>query len=107
MLLDAFTDHHAGITRDLDAGFLEAETLRMQAMLQPYRRRQVQFRGRMMRSLQEHQRIVDFWTKDKVAQAKPRDFVRDPATGTFSEAALAASGAVPVHRAAASARAVR
>ena len=31
----------------------------MQAMLQPYRRRQVQFRGRMMRSLQEHQRIVD------------------------------------------------
>ncbi|HSO70262.1 MAG TPA: hypothetical protein VLQ67_11565 [Arachnia sp.] len=39
----------------------------------------------------EHQRIVDFWTKDKVAQAKPRDFVRDPATGTFSEAALAAS----------------
>lgn len=39
----------------------------------------------------EHQRIVDFWTKDKVAQAKPRDFVRDPATGTFSEAALAAT----------------
>ncbi|MHA6525940.1 trypsin-like serine peptidase [Tessaracoccus sp. G1721] len=35
----------------------------------------------------EHQRIVDFWTKDKVAQAKPRDFVRDPATGTFTQVA--------------------
>lgn len=31
----------------------------MQTMLQPYRRRQVQFRGRMMRSLQEHQRILE------------------------------------------------
>lgn len=32
----------------------------------------------------EHQRIIDFWTKDKVAKAKPRDFVRDPATGEFA-----------------------
>ena len=28
-------------------------------MLQPYRRRQVQFRGRMKRSIEEHQAIVD------------------------------------------------
>lgn len=32
----------------------------------------------------EHQRIINFWTKDKVAKAKPRDFVRDPATGEFT-----------------------
>ncbi|QGF23289.1 trypsin-like serine peptidase [Raineyella fluvialis] len=32
----------------------------------------------------EHQRIVDFWTPDRIAQAVPRDFVRDPATGRFS-----------------------
>lgn len=32
----------------------------------------------------EHQRIIDFWTKDKIAKAKPRDFVRDPATGEFA-----------------------
>ncbi|SDD36421.1 DNA-binding transcriptional regulator, GntR family [Paracoccus isoporae] len=38
--------------------FLEAEARRMQTMLQPYRRRQVQLRGRMMRSLHEHRRIV-------------------------------------------------
>lgn len=31
----------------------------------------------------EHQRIVDFWTVDKVKQAKPRDFVYDEATGKF------------------------
>lgn len=32
----------------------------------------------------EHQRVINFWTKDKVAKAKPRDFVRDPATGEFT-----------------------
>ena len=39
--------------------FLEAEALRLQAMLQPYRRRQRQFRGRMLRSLEEHRKIVE------------------------------------------------
>jgi V8-like Glu-specific endopeptidase len=32
----------------------------------------------------EHQRIVDFWTPTRVAQAVPRDFVVDPATGRVS-----------------------
>jgi hypothetical protein len=34
----------------------------------------------------EHQRVVDFWTPERVAQAVPRDFVRDPVTGRFSPA---------------------
>lgn len=38
--------------------FLEAEALRLQTMLQPYRRRQLQLRGRIDRSLDEHRRIV-------------------------------------------------
>ncbi len=32
----------------------------------------------------EHQRIVEFWTPERVAQAVPRDFVLDPGTGRFS-----------------------
>lgn len=32
----------------------------------------------------EHQRIVDFWTHERVAQAIPRDFAFDPATGKYS-----------------------
>ena len=32
----------------------------------------------------EHQRILDFWTPERVAQAVPRDFVFDPGTGRFS-----------------------
>lgn len=31
----------------------------------------------------DHQRIVDFWTNDKVSKAKPRDFEYDPGTGRF------------------------
>lgn len=31
----------------------------------------------------EHQRIVDFWTPERMARAVPRDYVRDPATGRF------------------------
>jgi hypothetical protein len=31
----------------------------------------------------EHQRIVDFWTAERVAQAIPRGFVFDPSTGRF------------------------
>lgn len=31
----------------------------------------------------EHQRIVDFWTAERVAKAIPREFVFDPATGRF------------------------
>jgi len=32
----------------------------------------------------EHQRIIDFWTPERVAQAVPRDFVFDPGTRRFS-----------------------
>ncbi len=32
----------------------------------------------------EHQRIIEFWTPERVAQAVPRDFVLDPGTGRFS-----------------------
>lgn len=38
--------------------FLEQEAVRLQTMLQPYRRRQLQLRGRMRRSFDEHGRIV-------------------------------------------------
>jgi hypothetical protein len=31
----------------------------------------------------EHQRIVEFWTPERVAKAQPRDFVYDPAAGGF------------------------
>ena len=34
----------------------------------------------------EHQRIVDFWTHERVAQAVPRDFVFDPGTGRYTPA---------------------
>jgi len=34
----------------------------------------------------EHQRIIDFWTPERVAQAVPRDFVFDPGTGRFGVA---------------------
>ena len=39
----------------------------------------------------EHQRIIDFWTADKGAQAKPRDFVRDATTGELLLKAPAAT----------------
>ncbi len=32
----------------------------------------------------EHQRIIDFWTPERVAQAVPRDFIFDPGTRGFS-----------------------
>ena len=35
-------------------------------------------------AVDDHERIVRFWTKDRVARAIPRDFVRDPKTGRFS-----------------------
>jgi DNA-binding GntR family transcriptional regulator len=38
--------------------FLESETLRLQAMLQPYRRRQLQAQGRVQSSLTEHRAIA-------------------------------------------------
>lgn len=52
------TAFHQAIYAASGNSFLEAEALRLQTMLQPYRRRQLHLRGRMMRSLQEHQRIA-------------------------------------------------
>jgi hypothetical protein len=40
----------------------------------------------------EHDRIVAFWTNERVAQAIPRDFVYDPATKGFRPAARPAGG---------------
>jgi len=34
----------------------------------------------------EHQRVIDFWTPERVAQAVPRDFYLDAGTGRFSPA---------------------
>ncbi|MFD1881565.1 GntR family transcriptional regulator [Paracoccus pacificus] len=49
---------HQAIYAASGNSFLESEALRLQTMLQPYRRRQLQVRGRMLRSLQEHVRVV-------------------------------------------------
>lgn len=52
------TAFHQAIYAASGNRFLESEALRLQTMLQPYRRRQLQLGGRMKRSLDEHQRIV-------------------------------------------------
>jgi len=52
------THFHQAIYRAAHNAFLESETLRLQAILQPYRRRQLQAPGRVARSLQEHRRIA-------------------------------------------------
>jgi DNA-binding GntR family transcriptional regulator len=52
------TAFHQAIYAASGNRFLEGEALRLQTMLQPYRRRQLQLHGRMRRSLDEHQRIV-------------------------------------------------
>jgi len=40
----------------------------------------------------EHDRTVEFWTHARVAKAKPRDFVYDPATGRFVPSERAKGG---------------
>ncbi|TJZ91957.1 GntR family transcriptional regulator [Paracoccus gahaiensis] len=52
------TAFHQAIYRAAQNDFLQAETLRLQAILQPYRRRQLQAPGRVARSLEEHRRIA-------------------------------------------------
>jgi hypothetical protein len=37
----------------------------------------------------EHQRIVDFWTADRVSRAVPRDYTYNPSTGRFEPTAKA------------------
>jgi DNA-binding GntR family transcriptional regulator len=50
---------HQAIYHAAHNAFLETETLRLQIMLQPYRRRQLQAKGRLQRSLDEHYRIAE------------------------------------------------
>lgn len=52
------TQFHQAIYRAARNPFLEAETLRLQAVLQPYRRRQLQAAGRVANSQAEHRRIA-------------------------------------------------
>lgn len=51
------TRFHQTIYHAAHNPFLEAETLRLQAILQPYRRRQLRAQGRVRRSLEEHRTI--------------------------------------------------
>lgn len=52
------TRFHQAIYRAAHNAFLETEILRLQAILQPYRRRQLQARGRVLTSLAEHRQIA-------------------------------------------------
>jgi DNA-binding GntR family transcriptional regulator len=49
---------HATIYRESGNAFLEGECLRLQRRLQPFRRRQLRFRGRLGQSMDEHEKIV-------------------------------------------------
>lgn len=51
------TVFHQAIYGATGNSFLQSEALRLQAVLQPYRRRQLQARGRLQRSLEEHRQI--------------------------------------------------
>lgn len=53
------TAFHQAIYAASGNRFLEEEARRLQTMLQPYRRQQLQLRGRMMRSLDEHHHIMN------------------------------------------------
>lgn len=57
------TVFHQAIYRAAGNTFLQTEALRLQAVLQPYRRRQLQARGRMNRSLEEH-RLIEAAIRD-------------------------------------------
>jgi DNA-binding GntR family transcriptional regulator len=50
---------HAIIYRQSGNSFLEQEALRLHKRLQPYRRVQLRFRGRMKQSMAEHESIVE------------------------------------------------
>ena len=49
---------HAAIYRESGNAFLEAECLRLQRRLQPFRRIQLRLRGRLRQSMDEHEKIV-------------------------------------------------
>ena len=52
------SDFHHCIYRATHNTFLEGEAMRLHAMLQPYRRMQLQVRNRMVRSFAEHDAVV-------------------------------------------------
>ena len=49
---------HAALYRQSGNAFLEQECLRLQRRLQPFRRMQLRFRGRLSQSMSEHEAIV-------------------------------------------------
>jgi DNA-binding GntR family transcriptional regulator len=53
------TRFHQAIYQAAHNPFLRSETMRLQAMLQPYRRRQLRAQGRIQSSLAEHREIAD------------------------------------------------
>jgi DNA-binding GntR family transcriptional regulator len=60
---------HATIYRESGNGFLAQECLRLQRRLQPFRRMQLRFRGRLRQSMAEHERIVDALERGDGAEA--------------------------------------
>lgn len=50
---------HALIYAQTGNGFLEAETLRLQKRLRPFRRTQLRARGRLQQSMTEHEQVVE------------------------------------------------
>ena len=71
------TAFHACIYRATHNAFLTQEATRLHAMLQPYRRIQLQVRNRIKRSFNEHQAIVDAIRSgdDLLAERAMRDHV--------------------------------
>ncbi|KZY04697.1 MULTISPECIES: GntR family transcriptional regulator [unclassified Sulfitobacter] len=71
------TAFHACIYRATHNAFLTQEATRLHAMLQPYRRIQLQVRNRIKRSFNEHQAIVDAIRSgdDVLAERAMRDHV--------------------------------
>lgn len=63
------TEFHHAIYAAAHNDFLEQETLRLQAMLQPYRRRQLRALGRMRQSLEEHHAITAAIANSDAAEA--------------------------------------
>ncbi|OWV37130.1 hypothetical protein CDZ95_27725 [Mameliella alba] len=68
---------HACIYRATHNGFIAKEAMRLHAMLQPYRRIQLQVRNRVKRSFEEHEAVVTAIRNgdDAAAEKAMRDHV--------------------------------
>jgi DNA-binding GntR family transcriptional regulator len=60
---------HAILYRESGNSFLEQECLRLQRRLQPFRRTQLRFRGRLKQSMREHEQIVSALEDGDAAKA--------------------------------------